>query len=472
VVAGNGSIEASAFKSASTHSDASDAFVHSAYEGLLGPKAGLGVTPEYVNTVGQARPADMPAAPAGVDAGSWAQISQMIGDGKNVNFSTASDNANSKVQPDFILGSDGKLRANPAKTTPPSPDGKINIQVGDAQSNQQAAKAAAQQLKVAGVNEKIAYWQHAHPNDKNIPGFLQGELYGAQTAASDSGSGLQRVDDQAVNNLKFPDGQGGVEISNPEAPAPNAAEQPVNTGGGPRGASPGGSPGGGGYEGGSPGGGGGRPGSDYHGLDNPGPAPSRDYSNGEFNPSPSQPDTTPMPQKVAGDMSIVLDKEKGPSCTPDQIQKFLEDHHSPAATEVVDGKPFSQNLYDTCIQHNLDPGAAVGFFLQESTLGEHGRAVHNHSLGNIKGHDPESGGTDGTFRHYESWTAGAKDWANLIDNNYVHGRHAETLSQILQVYAPSSDGNNVANYIGTVKGVMTAFREQKENTSTSKAATA
>ena len=58
----------------------------------------------------------------------------------------------------------------------------------------------------------------------------------------------------------------------------------------------------------------------------------------------------------------------------------------------------------------------------------------------------------------------ARDWAKLIDENYVHKRGATTLTQILNIYAPSSDGNNVGRYVATVKGVAENFRREKGNT--------
>ncbi|MBA3858124.1 MAG: hypothetical protein C0507_14560 [Cyanobacteria bacterium PR.3.49] len=164
-----------------------------------------------------------------------------------------------------------------------------------------------------------------------------------------------------------------------------------------------------------------------------------------------------MPAPVEGDLAI-----KGPpSCTADQIQEFLASKGSPAAKEPG----FSQALYDACTNRGIDPAVAVGFFLQESTLGKHGRATNNHSLGNIKGSAPESGGTDGTFRKYETWAEGARDWARLIDEAYVQKRGLSTLSQVISVYAPGSDNNNESRYVATVKGVVENFKQQNGGTS-------
>jgi len=60
------------------------------------------------------RPIDAPPPPAGIDAASWAQVSEIVAGNKDVKFVTA---ASGQV-PDYILGNDGKLVKNPAKTTP------------------------------------------------------------------------------------------------------------------------------------------------------------------------------------------------------------------------------------------------------------------------------------------------------------------------------------------------------------------
>ncbi len=344
------------------------------------------------------------APPAGINSEGWAQISEMIGQDKTVNFTAGDDGQ----VPDYILGADGTLTKNPDKTTP-NADGSVTVQV---QSNEgmEAARRAAQQLQVAAVQEKIAYWQAAHPGDTDIPEFLKGMLASAQTAAAEPGVASER----------------------PRQESPRQTEAPQSVG----------NPGG--YSGGGP--------PEQLGHSNIGSAPRGGYRQGSFEPN-APIDRTAIPKPVEGDLAI-----KGPpSCTVEQIQTFLEKMGSPAAKE----KGFSQALYTACTDRGIDPAVAVGFFLQESTCGRYGRAHENMSLGNIKGSAPESGGTDGTFRRYGSWAEGARDWARLIDESYAQKRGLSTLSQVISVYAPSSDGNNERQYVATVKGVVENFKNQK-----------
>lgn len=352
--------------------------------------------------------ADVPA-PAGVSAASWSQINNWIANDTPVKFTTAGDN----VVPDYILGADGNLTPNPAKTAP-NPDGSVSIQVDNGKGKAESMKAA-KELEVASIQSQIAYWQRANPGATDIPGFLKGALHAAQTAASATPT------DAAPAKTEQPQ-----PTSTRDLPQPQSAPSPINFGG---------------------------PGSHSIGDRNIGPSPSGGYRPGNFEPN-GPIDRSVVPPPVAGDLNI-----KGPpSCTVDQIQTFLEKLGSPAAKE----QGFSQALYDACTNRGIDPAVAVGFFLQESTGGRYGRAHENRSLGNIKGADPQSGGTDGTFRRYNTWADGAKDWARLIDEAYVQKRGLQTLSQVISVYAPGSDNNNERGYVATVKGVVENFKKQNQ----------
>lgn len=338
------------------------------------------------------------SAPPGVGAAAWSQINQWVASDTPVKFVTAADGQ----VPDYILGADGNMTRNPAKPNP-SADGSITVQV-DSKSGIEAAKKAAQQLQVATIQSKISYWQKGHPNSTDIPNFLKGELAAAQNVST--------------------------EAPGDKAQPQRQADPPPTTG---------------------------APQFGGQGSENLG---NRNIGNGGYRPGNFEPngpiDRSAIPKPVAGDLDIKMAPGATPSCTPDQIQTFLEKMGSPAAQE----KGFSQALYDACTQRNIDPAVAVGFFLQESTCGRYGRGHDNHSMGNIKGTAPESGGTDGTFRRYGSWAEGARDWARLIDESYVQKRGLQTLSQVISVYAPSSDGNNERGYVSTVKGVVENFKNQ------------
>ncbi|MBX9569626.1 MAG: hypothetical protein K2X77_12060 [Candidatus Obscuribacterales bacterium] len=354
-------------------------------------------------------PAEMPMRPASVSESSWAQIQQWTSAGTEINYVTAS----SGTVPDYILGADGNLTKNPAKTAP-SPDGSVTVQVDNAAGQQAAAKAASE-LKVATIQSQIAYWQRANPKATDIPGHFKAALHSAQSEGA-------AIASKAPEKTPTPQQQ-----SQPQGdmPAPTPSTGRPSFGG---------------------------PGSERVGGSNIG---NGGYRPGNFEPlGPS--DRSVVPPPVAGDLPI-----KGPpTSTPEQIQEFLTKIGSPAAKE----EGFAQALHKACTDRGIDPSVAVGFFLQESTCGRYGRGHNNLSLGNIKGVSPESGQTDGTFRRYNSWAEGARDWARLIDESYVGKRGLQTLSQVISVYAPGSDNNNERGYVATVKGVVEGFKKQNGGT--------
>ena len=52
-----------------------------------------------------------------------------------------------------------------------------------------------------------------------------------------------------------------------------------------------------------------------------------------------------------------------------------------------------------------------------------------------------------------------EDWYKLISNEYIDGRGAKTIEQIIPIYAPASDNNNVPNYINTVVSLVAGWRQ-------------
>ncbi|HMW89215.1 MAG TPA: hypothetical protein PLC15_01900 [Candidatus Obscuribacter sp.] len=389
---------------AEASADASSAFHSDYYASTIGARSGQSDAVKFSSAI----PAEAPP-PAGLSAAAWSQMSQWVGENKQVNISTPGDGQ----VPDYIIGANGDMVANPAKTTP-NPDGSITVQM-DGSKGDAASLQAAKELKIAVIQEKIFYWQKAHPNETNIPGYLEGMLAAAQSApVTPAGGDSQRP--QPVQQAR-PEVQPQPQPMQTAAPSRN-----YGLGGG-----------------------------EKVGNSSIGTAPTSGYRSGSFEPN-GPIDRTAIPRPVEGDLNI-----KGPpSANADQIQTFLEKMGSPAAKEAG----FSQALYTACTERGIDPAVAVGFFLQESTCGRYGRAHDNHSLGNIKGRAPESGGTDGTFRRYDTWAEGARDWARLIDESYVQKRGLSTLSQVIGVYAPSSDGNNENRYVATVKGVVENFKQQ------------
>jgi hypothetical protein len=139
------------------------------------------------------------------------------------------------------------------------------------------------------------------------------------------------------------------------------------------------------------------------------------------------------------------------------INRVLAAYGSPAAGT-------GQQLYDLGVQAGIDPVYALAFFLHEDNFGKTGIGAANHSLGNIRcsaGYSCQYG-----FRSYATWAEGYQDWYTLILDGYVRGQvtgsivgHAcSTIGQIVPVYAPSSDHNNVAGYVTAVEHAVDTWR--------------
>ena len=138
-----------------------------------------------------------------------------------------------------------------------------------------------------------------------------------------------------------------------------------------------------------------------------------------------------------------------PTISADFIDQVLDTYNSPAS-----GK--GQTLYDLGMQYHIDPVYALAFFLQESRFGTTGVARVTLSLGNIRA-TPGYASYHG-YRKYQSWEAGFEDWYKLIDKQYVQAWKLSTVDQIIPVYAPSSDHNDVEAYIQSVKNAVDAWR--------------
>jgi hypothetical protein len=115
-----------------------------------------------------------------------------------------------------------------------------------------------------------------------------------------------------------------------------------------------------------------------------------------------------------------------------------------------------QALYADGLKYGIDPAYALAFFQHESSFGLTGVARATLSLGNIRctaGYQCIDG-----FRAYQSWQAGYEDWYKLIRNLYISQWHLTTVEQIVPVYAPTSDHNDVAGYIAAIEQAVKAWR--------------
>jgi Mannosyl-glycoprotein endo-beta-N-acetylglucosaminidase len=108
------------------------------------------------------------------------------------------------------------------------------------------------------------------------------------------------------------------------------------------------------------------------------------------------------------------------------------------------------------IKVQIDPVYALAFFMHESRFGTTGVATVTHSLGNIRattGFAQYEG-----YRMYRTWEEGFEDWYSLIAKLYVAQWGLSTVDQIVPVYAPGSDNNDVAAYIAAVKQAVDRWR--------------
>jgi hypothetical protein len=153
-----------------------------------------------------------------------------------------------------------------------------------------------------------------------------------------------------------------------------------------------------------------------------------------------QPPKVPIPANP-GPYSVV----GKPSLTVDFMNRVLAYYHSPAA-----GK--AQALYDDGIKYGLDPAYALAFFMHESLFGTTGVARVTLSLSNMRCvPDYRCLQENGGYAIFNTWEQGFESWFKLIRNLYVGYWGRITVDQIIPKYAPSSDNNNEAGYIASLK---------------------
>lgn len=150
-----------------------------------------------------------------------------------------------------------------------------------------------------------------------------------------------------------------------------------------------------------------------------------------------------------------------PTISASFINRVLAAYGSPARGR-------GQALYSLGVKYGIDPVYALAFFLHESRFGTTGEARVTLSLGNercIQDRpciDRQLGG----YAQMESWEDGFEHWYMLILYGYVQGRvtiplvghPCKTIDQIIPIYAPSSDHNNVKAYVQAIKSAVDTWR--------------
>lgn len=138
---------------------------------------------------------------------------------------------------------------------------------------------------------------------------------------------------------------------------------------------------------------------------------------------------------------------------PDLSVKFVNQvlayYHSPAAGQA-------KQLIEATSRCGIKIGAALAFFMHESTLGTLGEATSTYSLGNMRCIpaikflscvDQSRGG----YTQMPSWADGFVIWSRMMRNLYVDTWGDVTIDQVIPTYAPNSDNNNEYGYISSWK---------------------
>lgn len=145
-----------------------------------------------------------------------------------------------------------------------------------------------------------------------------------------------------------------------------------------------------------------------------------------------------------------------PTISAEQIDVILCTFGSPACHK-------GQALYDDGVKYNIDPVYALAFFQHESRFGALGEARKTMSLGNLRciNDRPCIDQDRGGYAQFNSWEDGFQHWYSLIRNVYIAQWHRETVSAILEKYAPVGDNNDPSGYAQSVEHAVALWRSGK-----------
>jgi len=133
-----------------------------------------------------------------------------------------------------------------------------------------------------------------------------------------------------------------------------------------------------------------------------------------------------------------------------QFTHILERAQSPALKEAAE-------LYQTCINFKVDPAVALAFFKHESSCGTAGVARDTKNWGNIRRSQGRAIRVANGWAYYASWKDSLSDWCALITTQYCTRWKLTSVRLALPRYAPSSDRNVPAKYIGAVLADVSAW---------------
>lgn len=151
-----------------------------------------------------------------------------------------------------------------------------------------------------------------------------------------------------------------------------------------------------------------------------------------------------------------------PTVSAARMNAILAAYHSPAAG-------LGQYLYSEGKRYDIDPVHVLAIFLHESRMGTTGEARKTLSPGNERCL-PDRPCVDlqlGGYAQMESWQDGFDHLFRLLRYGYVLGQvtiplvghRCLTVEQIVPVFAPSGDHNDVSAYIAAWIAAVDGWRE-------------
>jgi len=146
---------------------------------------------------------------------------------------------------------------------------------------------------------------------------------------------------------------------------------------------------------------------------------------------------------------------EGDSISKETFRIVLERAKSPAYAET-------EEILSILERWRADRGIALAFFAHESSFGRAGVAVETKNWGNLRWGKRMIGQTKSKFAIYANWATSVEDWCELLSVVYCQRLRICTLREILQRYAPSSDGNNPRAYADTVLRLVRMWQAMED----------
>jgi hypothetical protein len=153
--------------------------------------------------------------------------------------------------------------------------------------------------------------------------------------------------------------------------------------------------------------------------------------------------------------------ESVPTISPAVFEAVLKSRNSPALQQGFS----AQDLYNAALKTGINPAIPLAFFFHESQLGTAGIATLGiNNWGNLRpvgtyvGRGIGIQDTEyGKFRRYRNYYDSLLDWIDLMLGPKYRGK---SLREALQIYAPSSDGNNPSSYASAVMQLVDAWNKR------------